>query len=637
MTTSAERSAVPEFEASDRRLKRELSRSQLLLLSLGAIIGSGWLFSALSADELAGPASVVSWVVGGILVLFIALSYAEVATMLPRSGAIVRYPHLTHGGFTGFILGWAYLLASASVPAIEAIATVQYIGPQAPASWHLLESPVTTTSVIHFPEGWAFTVALLLLFFFINLYGARFLGRLNNTVMIWKLAIPILTFILIFVLTFHSKNFSPPSGFASFGWSKVFYIIPAAGIVFSFLGFRQALDYGGEARNPQRDIPFATIASVLVGIVIYALLQVAFTGGLNWHFFGVHTNDYKALASPSSAANHVLVTSSPFYAVMKASGVAFLVSFFSYLLIADAFVSPVGTGYIYLGTGGRTIYGMGVGGYFPRQSTSVSRRTHIPWVALVASFLVALVFTIPSKSWLSLVGIITAMTVFTYIMGGIGLPIFRRTAPDLARPFRLGAARFWAPVSFLAAVAIVFWSGFTTLADLIALLFVGLPLYTWFFAPVRGYMNKAAAYATGLVFLVAWLALQHWGHWILSTRSPTKASLHAPFVEWFVLCAVAVYAFCGLCWLFGSPEGKHLINRSWWLITFILAEFCLSHYSSFGVTAHPPHPLVFPYDTLWALLIGLVCFYWAVHSGFETDEIRTINASGSGLVPTEDS
>lgn len=251
------RSVVSDFEASDRKLGKDLSRSQLLLLSLGAIIGSGWLFSGLSADELAGPASIVSWVVGGILVLLIAIAYAEVATMLPRSGAVVRYPHLTHGGFTGFLLGWAYLIASASVPAIEAIATVQYIGPQAPSSWNLLQKPITTSSVLHFPQGWAITVALLILFFFINLYGARFLGRLNNTVMVWKLLIPILTFVLIFALTFHSKNLNPPAGFAAFGWSKVFYIIPAAGIVFSFLGFRQALDYGGEARDPQRDIPFA--------------------------------------------------------------------------------------------------------------------------------------------------------------------------------------------------------------------------------------------------------------------------------------------------------------------------------------------------------------------------------------------
>jgi len=638
MSTTVEPAPASDVATSDRQLRRVLSRSQLLLLSLGAIIGSGWLYSALTADSLAGPASYISWIVGGILVLFIALSYAEIATMIPRSGAIVRYPHLTHGGYTGFILGWAYLLASASVPAIEAIATVQYIGPQAPASWHLLQSPVTVSSVLHFPEGWLFTVFFLLVFFFINLYGARFLGRLNNTVMIWKLIIPIATFILIFALSFHSHNFAPPGGMATAGWHEVFYIIPGAGIIFSFLGFRQALDYGGEARNPQRDIPFATIASVLIGIVIYTLLQVAFTGGIVWHYFGLHVNDYAGLAAPSTSAGHVLVTASPFFAIMKASGVAFLVSVMSYLLIADAFVSPVGTGYIYLGTGGRTIYGMGVSGYFPKLSTRVSKRTRIPWISLLASLIVAIAFTAPQKSWFGLVGIITSMTVFTYIMGGVALQVFRKTAPDLPRLYRLGASWFWAPVSFLAATAIVYWSGFTTDIELIALLFLGLPLYAWFFAATRGYMNRAAAYVTGVLFLAAWILLMHWGHWVLSpaaTTHPTDVKFHAPFLLWYLLIAVSVYAFTALCWVFGTKEGRHLITRSLWLITYILAEVFLSYYGGFGVTTHIPKLLTFPIDTIWALLIGLVCFYWAVLSGYETDEIRGITASGSGLVPEE--
>lgn len=640
MSTVAADQARADRDDSDRKLKRVLSRSQLLMLSMGAIIGSGWLFSALTADSLAGPASFVSWIVGGILVLFIALAYAEVATMIPRSGAIVRFPHLTHGGYTGFILGWAYLLASASVPAIEAIATVQYIGPQAPASWNLLQSPITTSSVLHFPEGWLFTVFLLVVFFFINLYGARFLGRLNNTVMVWKLVIPTATFILIFALSFHASNFSPPGGLASDGWSEVFYIIPGAGIIFSFLGFRQALDFGGEARDPQRDIPFATILSVLIGIVIYTLLQVAFTGGIVWHFFGLPTDAYLKLGAPSKVAGHILVTASPFYAIMKASGVAFLVSVMSYLLIADAFVSPVGTGYIYLGTGGRTVYGMGMGGYFPHASVRVSQKTRIPWIALLAAFILAVAFSAPSKSWFGLVGIITSMTVFTYIMGGVSLQVFRRTAPDLPRPYRLGGAWFWAPVSFLAATAIVYWSGFTTDIELVALLFLGLPLYAWFFAAQRGYMNRAAAYVTGVVFLVAWILLMHWGHWVLSPADTgplaDNVKYHAPFTLWYLLVAVSVYGFTALCWIFGSKEGRHLVNRSWWLITFILAEVFLGYYGGFGVTTHIPKLLTFPIDTVWALLIGLVCFYWAVHTGYETDDIRAIVGSGSGLVPEEE-
>jgi len=619
---------VGRFEESDRKLKRVLSRSQLLMLSLGAIIGSGWLFAALDADATTGPSSVISWVIGGILVIFIALTYAEVATMIPRSGGVVRYPQLTHGGYTGFILGWTYLLASASVPAIEAIATVQYLAPHVPASWDLLQKPVTTSSLLHFPEGWLFTVVLLVIFFFINLYGARFLGRFNNTVMVWKIALPVLTFLFLFILDFHPSNFSAGGSFIPFGAKEMFIVIPGAGIVFSFLGFRQGLDFGGEARNPQRDIPLATIGAVVIGIVIYALLQLSFTGGIVWHALGIPVGSWAKLGNVQAA------TTSPFYAILKRSGVPFLGGFAA-LLLVDAVISPAGTGYIYLGTGGRTIYGMGVGGYLPKASTAVSERHRIPWVALVASLVVAVAFSIPSKSWYGLVGFITSATVFTYIMGGSGLAVLRRTAPTLRRPYRLSTAAFWAPLGFLAAVAIVFWSGFETLAPLVAAVFVALPLYSWFGAPHRGHLDRWVGYAIGAVYLAAWILLQHWGHWVLSPASPTNPHQHAPFLLWFTLCAVAVYGFSFLCWLFGTPEGKRLVNTTWWLITLIFGEFVLSYYSSFGVTKTQPHFLQFPYDTIWALLFGLVMFYWSVASGYQTEEIRDIIAAETGVSPEE--
>ncbi|MHB1535094.1 MAG: APC family permease [Acidimicrobiales bacterium] len=606
-----------------------MSTSQLLLLSLGAIIGSGWLFSALDADVTAGPASVISWIVGGILVLFIALTYAEVATMLPRSGAMARYPNLSHGGFTGFILAWTYLLAAGSVPAIEAIATVQYLAPHVPASWNLLQKPVTTTSLIHFPEGWLFTIVLLLVFFAINIVGARFLGRVNNGVMIWKLTIPILTFIFLFVLSFHGSNFSAyHGGFTPFGAKEIFVVIPGAGIVFSFLGFRQGLDFGGEAKNPQRSIPIATVASVLIGIVIYALLQLAFTGAIPWHAFGISPGAWTKLGNVKDA------TTSPFYAVLKSSGVGFLGGFASLLLI-DAVVSPAGTGYIYLGTAGRTVYGMGVSDYLPRPAKAINSRK-VPWLALIAGLVVAIAFSAPSKSWYGLVGFITLVTVFTYTMGGIGLAVFRRTAPDLPRPFRLKAAAFWAPVGYLAAIAIIFWSGYPTLIQALGAIFIALPLYSCFYAPVRGYLNRWVGYALGAVFLVAWILLMHWGHWILSPADPTKVHQHASFIVWYVLCAVAVYGFAALCWAFGTPRGKHLVNRAWWLLTLMFGETFLSYYSSFGVQAKQSHLLQFPYDTIWALLIGLAIYFWAVQSGYETDEMTDIlAAAANGIAPSD--
>ncbi|EQD72107.1 amino acid transporter, partial [mine drainage metagenome] len=173
------------------------------------------------------------------------------------------------------------------------------------------------------------------------------------------------------MLDLHTKNFGSYGGFFPLGTQPVLGAVASGGIVFSYLGFRQALDFGGEAKNPQRDVPIATIASVLAGMVIYVLLQVAFTGGINWAFFHVHVGDWAKLAASGSAA-----ADAPFYVLMEGCWAAS-----PPILLIDAFISPTGTGYVYLGTASRTVYGMSVVGYLPKQFQDITARFKIPWLA----------------------------------------------------------------------------------------------------------------------------------------------------------------------------------------------------------------------------------------------------------------
>src|SRR5579875_244411 len=121
-----------EFEAPDRALRQRMGLWQLLLIGVSAQIGSGWLFAVLKAANVAGPAAGISWLIAGVLIGLIALAFAELAAMLPRSGAIVRYPYLTHGAFTGWIIGWAYSVSAVSLPPNKAEATMTYIGGKYP-------------------------------------------------------------------------------------------------------------------------------------------------------------------------------------------------------------------------------------------------------------------------------------------------------------------------------------------------------------------------------------------------------------------------------------------------------------------------------------------------------------------------
>ncbi|VVD72359.1 amino acid:proton symporter [Pandoraea horticolens] len=101
-----------------------------MLTGLGSIIGSGWLFGAWKAAKIAGPAALFAWIIGAVVILAIALTYAELGAMFPESGGMVRYSRYSrysHGSLVGFIAAWANWIAIVSVIPIEAEASIQYM------------------------------------------------------------------------------------------------------------------------------------------------------------------------------------------------------------------------------------------------------------------------------------------------------------------------------------------------------------------------------------------------------------------------------------------------------------------------------------------------------------------------------
>ena len=121
-----------EAEKSDKMLRRALGRWDIAFLVIGAMIGSGWLFGSEGAAATAGPGAILSWVIAGFLMIFVALTFAEIGGMLPKSGGIVRYPQYAYGGFASFILAWSYLLSAVTVAPSEAIAAVTYMSTYIP-------------------------------------------------------------------------------------------------------------------------------------------------------------------------------------------------------------------------------------------------------------------------------------------------------------------------------------------------------------------------------------------------------------------------------------------------------------------------------------------------------------------------
>ncbi|HET6545922.1 MAG TPA: APC family permease [Rhodanobacteraceae bacterium] len=433
----------------DRRLKRHVGMIGLLFTAVGAVIGSGWLFGALNAAQQAGPASILSWLIGAIMILFIGLTYAELGTMFPVSGGVVRFPHFAFGSFASYTSGWITWLAVASTAPIEVEAALQYAANYVP--W--LQQMEDGVPVLTLP-GFFVAAGLMLLFSLVNLIGIRWFARLNNALVWWKIAIICLVVVAFLSAEVHADHFNAAAhgGFMPFGWHGVFSSIATAGIVFSYLGFRHGIELAGETDNPQRNVPIAILGSLGLCAVIYIALQIAFIGALppealanGWANIGTTFTgglDQKAIAF------------GPLATLATTLGMTWL----AILLYIDAFISPADTGLIYSTVSTRISYAMGRNGNAPAVLAKVNERG-VPWVSVIVSFVVGLIFFLPFPGWQKFVGFVTSATVLSFGSGPLVLVALRKELPDYIRPFRLPGGIVIPYLAFLSSNLIVFWSG----------------------------------------------------------------------------------------------------------------------------------------------------------------------------------
>ena len=444
--------------AESHRLRREIGVVGLLFTSVGSIIGSGWLFGALSASQIAGPAALISWVIGGVAVILLALAHAELGAMYPVAGGSARFPHYAFGSLAGFAGGWFAFLGAVTTAPIEVEAALQYSTNYV----HGLTKVSGGTPVLT-AQGYAVATVLMLIFSAINVMGVRWLAETNKVIVWWKIAIPLLTVIVLIATAFHPHNFTAGGGFMPFGLKGVFTAVAAGGVIFAYLGFEQAIQLGGESRNPRRNIPLAVVGSMVLGVVLYILLQVAFLGALKPSTLA---HGWTTVAFAGNGAIY-----GPFAGLATALGVGWLAT----LLYIDAIVSPGGTGLLYVGTSSRLTFALARNRYIPKRFALLSRR-RVPAVAIAFSFVCGMFLFLPFPGWQKLVGFITSATVLAYAMVPLSLGALRREEPDRERPFRLPWAGILAPASFVVANELILFSGWAVDWKLLVAIAIGLVL-----------------------------------------------------------------------------------------------------------------------------------------------------------------
>ncbi|TAN02916.1 MAG: APC family permease [Rhodanobacteraceae bacterium] len=508
---SADRAAVTNAYADvEGRFKKRLSLTDLTCIGLGAIFGSGWLFSASHVANIAGPAGIASWLIGGAAVLLLGLVYCELGAALPHSGGVVRYPVYSHGALLGYLMGLITLIAFSSLIAIEVTACRQYA-----SAWF----PQLTQAGSQAPTllGWCVQLATLIVFFLLNYFSVKVFARANNIVSVFKFVVP-LTVIVVLLWFFHAGNLTA-HGIAPFGFAGVAGAISAGGIIFAYLGLTPIVSVAGEVRNPQRNIPIALILSVALSTVIYLLLQIAFLGGV-----------------PSALLAHGWrgidkLFELPFHDIAIALGLGWL----SFLVVCDAVISPSGCGNIYMNAAPRVIYGWARGGTFFKAFTRVDARSGIPRSALWLTFALSIFWTLPFPSWSAMIDVVSAALVLSYAVAPVTAAALRRNAPGLPRPFRTPAFAVLGPASFMVAALIVYWSGWSTLSWLLGLQIVLFIVYVPFARRSAALRATLAQDIHSSLWLIGFYALMLILSWL-----GTFGGWHVIAAPWDSLLAAAV-------------------------------------------------------------------------------------------------
>nr|WP_255779233.1 APC family permease [Mycetohabitans sp. B5] len=443
----------------DSSIKRNISPFALMLTGLGSIIGSGWLFGAWKAAKIAGPAAIIAWVLGAVVILAIALTYAELGAMFPESGGMVRYARYSHGSLVGFISAWANWIAIVSVIPIEAEASIQYMSSW-PYDWaHALFVHGELTL-----PGLLLSAVLVVVYFLLNYWGVKLFAHANSAITIFKFLIPGATILGLVLTGFHTDNFATGATgqFAPYGWSAVLTAVATSGIVFAFNGFQSPVNLAGEARNPDRSVPFAVVGSILIALVIYVLLQIAYIGAIK----------------PADIIKgwDKLNFSSPFAELALVLNLNWL----AMLLYVDAFVSPSGTGTTYMATTTRMIYAMERNNTLPKIFSSVHPLYGVPRPAMWFNLIVSFIFLFFFRGWSSLAAVISVATVISYLTGPISLMALRRTSGDIARPLRIPGMGLIAPFAFVCASLILYWAKWPLTGEIILLMVVALPVFFYY-------------------------------------------------------------------------------------------------------------------------------------------------------------
>ena len=436
-------------------LKRDISTTNILVASAGGMIGSGWLFSPFISAQMAGSNSLVSWVLAAVFMLFIALPLCELGAMFPVSGGMSNYPTFTHGREVGFLFAWTSWLSYVVMTPIEIQAILQYGSHFFPI---LIDS--NTASLTLSKYGYVAAIGIMLFVVVLNSYGIKLLAECNKYASLLKFILPSIAIVALLNHAPSLANIHISLGDKE-SWVQIFTALSAGGVAFAFTGFQNGLMLAGEVKNPQRNIPIAILGAVLIGFLLYFMLEFSFVAAMPQKYLaqGWHNLTYPGDSGPLVGLTLLL-------------GLGLVAT----LIMFDAAFSPFGTTFVYTAATSRILYGMALNNHLPKVFLKENRHG-IPYVTLYVNLLVGILAFLPFPGWQKLVAFLSSASILSYGIGPICLLAMRKLQPDTHRPFKLRNSLVLSHIAFYVCNLMLYWCGFSIIWKLDVALVLGLVTY----------------------------------------------------------------------------------------------------------------------------------------------------------------